>query len=70
MKLFEKNVGQMDRIARIVAGALLLVGAYVLQADMLIRGLLALIGVVLLFTGIMGTCMIYSLIGVNTAEKK
>jgi hypothetical protein len=69
MKLFEKNVGQIDKIVRLVVGVLLLAGAYFVQADMIVRGVLGLVGVVMLFTGIMGTCLLYSLVGVNTAKK-
>jgi len=69
VKLFEKNVGGMDKNVRIVVGVLLLAAGYFLQADMLVRAVIALVGVVLGLTGIMGTCMLYSLIGVNTAKK-
>jgi hypothetical protein len=70
MKLFEKNVGGMDKTARLVLGPLLIVAGYLLPADALVRGIIALLGLVLLFTGVMGTCLLYSLIGVNTAKKQ
>ncbi len=66
MKLFEKNVGQVDRIVRIVIGVALLAAAYLWQTDVIVRGIVGLVGLVALFTGIMGTCTLYSLIGVNT----
>jgi len=69
MKLFEKNVGGMDKNARIVIGILLLAAAYLVQADMLVRGIIGIVGAIVLFTGLMGTCALYSLIGVNTAKK-
>ena len=69
MKLFEKNVGQTDKMVRLVVGVLLLAAAYFVQADMIIRGVLGLVGLVMLFTGTMGTCLLYSLVGVNTAKK-
>ena len=69
MKLFEKNVGKTDKMVRLVVGVLLLAAAYFVQADLLVRGIIGLVGVVMLFTGIMGTCALYSLIGVNTAKK-
>lgn len=70
MKLFEKNVGGIDKAARIFAGILLLAGAYLVQADLLIKAVIALVGIVVLFTGVMGTCTLYTLLGINTAKKK
>ena len=69
MKLFEKNVGQTDKTVRLAVGMLLLLAAYFVQADLLVRGILGLVGVVMLFTGFMGTCLLYSLVGLNTAKK-
>ena len=48
MKLFEKNVGQTDKTVRLAVGMLLLLAAYFVQADLLVRGILGLVGVVML----------------------
>ncbi|MCX6772602.1 MAG: DUF2892 domain-containing protein [Candidatus Micrarchaeota archaeon] len=69
MKLFEKNIGKTDKMVRVAVGILLLAAAYLFQGDMLVRGLLGLVGVVMLVTAITSSCLLYSLIGMNTAKK-
>jgi len=56
-----KNVGGIDRIARIVVGAALIAGAATGTV-----GMWAWIGVLPLATGLMGWCAAYTLFGVNT----
>ncbi len=58
-----KNVGSIDRILRIVIGALLIVGA------LMGYGWWMWIGVVPLLTGLFSTCPLYSIIGMNTCQK-
>jgi len=66
MKLFEKNVGTVDRIVRVILGiVLILVSALYMATPLLYLG--ALIGVILIGRGVFGTCGIYSLLGINTA---
>ncbi len=62
--MFAKNVGQFDRIARIVLGLLLLTGAA------LGYGLWMWIGVIPLLTGLMSTCPLYSIFGLSTCPIK
>jgi len=58
-----KNIGKIDRYARIAVGALLIIWA-------LTGGpIWAWIGVVPLATALMGYCPAYSLIGMNTGKK-
>lgn len=59
----ETNVGNTDRVLRIVAGLLLLAGVFVLEGGARWFGL---IGVVPLFTGLFRWCPAYSLFGINT----
>ncbi len=69
MKIGEKNVGMIDRIIRIVFGIILL---YVFMGNMVAAPwsyLVALIGLILLVTGIVGTCLLYSMLGMNTLGK-
>ncbi len=66
--MLAKNVGGIDRIARIVIGLALLLGFF-LNAEASMRWLY-LIGIVPLATGLMQTCPLYSLIGVNTCPAK
>ena len=67
------NVGNFDRIARLVIGALLIAWPW-LGHDMMMAtggplrwiGLVA--GIVLIVTALMGTCPAYRLFGVNTCK--
>ena len=59
--LFAKNTGNVDRIIRVVVGSLLVGNVFVgLQT------VVGWIGLVLIVTGLFGTCPIYSLLGINT----
>lgn len=59
-----KNVGGIDRILRIVIGALLVVGA------LMGYGLWMWIGVLPLATGLIGWCPPYSLFGLSSCSVK
>lgn len=59
-----KNVGGMDRILRIVIGALLILGFF-LNKDGAYRWMYWL-GLIPLLTGLFQTCPLYRLIGLNT----
>ncbi|ARC88930.1 DUF2892 domain-containing protein [Rhodovulum sp. MB263] len=61
--LLAKNVGGLDRALRIIIGALMVIAALVGYSNWL------LIGIVPLATGLMSSCPLYSLIGVNTCKK-
>ncbi|MBO9464898.1 hypothetical protein TRP8649_02166 [Pelagimonas phthalicica] len=62
--MFSKNVGGFDKIARIVIGALLIVGA------LMGYGWWMWIGVVPLVTGLLGSCPLYSIFGLSTCPLK
>lgn len=62
--MFAKNVGGIDKILRIVIGALLIVGA------LMGYGVWMWIGVVPLLTGLTGRCGAYKLFGMNTCPLK
>lgn len=66
--MFEKNVGGIDRIARIVLGVALIVAFFLNGSDSGWKYLYWL-GLIPLLTGIFQTCALYSLIGVNTCKK-
>jgi hypothetical protein len=69
MKLGEKNVGTADRIIRIILGIIIIfLGWYWLHG--ILKGIVYLIGLILIVTGILGTCLCYSLLGKNTSAKK
>jgi hypothetical protein len=66
--MFARNVGGIDRVIRIVVG-LALVAGYFLNPDASLRWLY-LLGIIPLATGVLGTCGLYSLIGISTCPVK
>ncbi len=62
------NVGTADRIVRLVLGGLLLIVGLVRPAwaSGVLATVLAVVGLVLLLTGIFGLCPLYRLFGINT----
>lgn len=58
--MFTKNVGSIDKILRIVIGAALILGA------LMGYGLWMWIGVIPLTTALMGTCPLYTILGIRT----
>ena len=65
--MFAKNVGNLDRVLRIVFGLALIAFALVSSVSWSWVGW---IGVVPLATGLLNTCPAYSLLGINTCDKK
>ena len=69
MKIGEKSVGTGDRIIRIVLALRL----FAFYDRGYVRGILGyivlIINMILLLTGIFGTCGLYNLLGMNTARK-
>ena len=63
--MFNTNVGGIDRVLRIVAG-LVLIGLTLMGTI----GPWGWIGVVLVATGLLSTCPLYSIIGLNTCPMK
>lgn len=63
--MFKTNVGSMDRIARIVLGIILI--ALVFVGPKTAWGW---IGIVPLATGLLRTCPLYSILGMNTCSMK
>lgn len=65
MNLFKNNVGKVDRIIRILVGAVLIGNVFVgLQSPA------GWIGLILIITGLFGTCPVYSIAGLNTRSIK
>ena len=67
----KKNVGSMDRVIRLVGGAI--IAALLLTNTVSISSTLGIIltvaGVIFLFTGAVNWCAIYSLLGLSTSKK-
>ena len=58
---FKNNTGKVDRIIRVVVGALLVGNVFTgLQTP------IGWIGLILIVTGLFGTCPVYSLLGIST----
>lgn len=66
--MFANNVGGIDRILRIVVGLALIAG-YFVNTEASMRWLY-LIGIIPLVTGILSTCPLYSILGLNTCPMK
>ncbi|HRK43552.1 MAG TPA: DUF2892 domain-containing protein [Gemmobacter sp.] len=67
--MFATNVGGIDRILRIAIGAALLLWFFLDQGTGFWHWA-KLIGIVPLATGLMSSCPLYSLIGLNTCPMK
>lgn len=67
--MFRTNEGSVDRILRIVVGLGLLVWFFVDQGAGFWH-YAKLIGIVPLVTGLIGSCPVYSLLGVSTCPMK
>jgi hypothetical protein len=70
MNIGEKNVGMIDRIVRIVLGLILIVAFAMNYIPTPWSYLVAFIGLIALVTGAIGTCPLYSVLGMSTMEKK
>ena len=62
--MLKKNVGNIDRILRVVLGLALIAGFFLNRDGA--YSWLYLIGIVPLVTGLMGSCPAYSLFGLST----
>ena len=63
MNLFPKNEHQVERIIRVVAGAAILSLFFVGP-----QSAWALLGLVLVATGLLGSCPLYTLFGISTCS--
>ncbi len=64
--MLKKNEGSIDRALRVIVGAALVI-AYFVMDD---ASPWLLIGIVPLITGLLGSCPIYSILGINTCPLK
>ena len=64
--MFARNVGTIDRAVRILVGLALIAGFF-LNPEASLRWLY-LIGIVPLATGLMGSCGLYTVLGINTCK--
>lgn len=59
-----KNIGKVDKAARIVVGVILIV------LGMMTNSLLGLIGIIPIVTAFLSTCPLYTLLNMNTCNDK
>lgn len=64
--MFKKNVGNLDRILRVVVGLALLIAYFTMEN----ASPFLLIGIVPLATGLMSSCPAYTLLGIKTCPMK
>ncbi|PID66486.1 MAG: hypothetical protein CR975_02760 [Gammaproteobacteria bacterium] len=62
--MFKKNVGTIDRVLRVIIGIALIALAATGKI-----GVWGWIGVVPLATGLISSCLLYTLLGINTGRK-
>ncbi len=62
-QILMKNVGQTDRVVRLVVAAVLFSLFFLISGPL---RWISLLGFVPLYTGLMGTCYVYTLLGMNT----
>lgn len=65
--MLKKNVGGIDRIARIVLGIALIAAFFMVEGQ---YSWLYLLGIVPLATGLMSSCPLYTIVGLNTCPMK
>lgn len=63
--MFKTNEGSIDRILRILAGLILISLVFIDP-----KSVWGWVGLVPLLTGIVGTCPLYSLLGINSCKIK
>lgn len=67
--MFKTNEGSIDRVLRVALGAGLLIWFFMDQGTGTLHWL-KLIGVVPLATGLLGSCPVYSMLGISTCPMK
>ena len=66
----EKNVGAAERLTRTGLGVVFILGGVFLNAEPIVKLILAVAGIIVLMSGCSGHCMFYSLAGWSTNPGK
>ncbi|TFH41780.1 MAG: DUF2892 domain-containing protein [ANME-2 cluster archaeon] len=65
----EKNECTSDRVVRVILGIILLyVGAIYMGLSGILSYIVVIVGLLLLVTGLIGFCLLYSVLGMNTCK--
>jgi hypothetical protein len=65
----KKNEGTIDRIVRIIAGAIGVVSALIIGLKSGVGIVVGIIGLLLLGTGVIGFCWLYTPLGISTRKE-
>lgn len=71
----KNNIGDADRLGRILVGALLLVAGLAAFTELIglgttVGGVAVVLGVVLVATGLVRMCLLYRLLGIDTSNPR
>ncbi len=64
---FKNNVGEVDRVVRVVIGLVALGIYFANYISAPVSYILLLIALVMFFTAAMSSCLLYTLLGINTS---
>ena len=67
MELFKPNQNKAERVLRFIV-ALFLIPAPIIHGSTSYSLILCAVGIILLFNALVGTCMIYKTMGINTCK--
>ena len=67
MELFKPNQNKAERVLRFIV-ALFLIPAPIIHGPTSYALILCAVGIILLFNALVGTCMIYKTMGINTCK--
>ncbi len=68
--MFKTNVGSVDRIFRIILGAILVAVYFLFPGNAWWAIAALVVGIIALATGLMSTCPLYSVLGISTCPRK
>lgn len=67
----EKNECTSERVVRVILGIILLyVGAIYMGLSGILSYIVVIVGLLLLVTGLIGFCLLYSVLGMNTCKPR
>ncbi|MGD1953199.1 MAG: DUF2892 domain-containing protein [Leptolyngbyaceae cyanobacterium] len=64
------NVGTVDRLLRLLGAVVLLYFGLLVYADSTVGVVLDIVGSIALLSGVVGSCALYGLLGINTRKAK
>lgn len=63
------NVGTLDRVIRVIAGLVVMWAVFYIPMSVAWTWALTVVGLVLIVTGLCGSCLIYTLFNIDTGKK-